>query len=558
MRNKIFFAMAIATAAVALFFAASDFIRADGAPGVALTGQVSSEKEGLMEGVLVSAKKDGSTITITVASDDKGRYSFPASKLAPGNYSLKIRAVGYDLDGPKAVDVAPGKAATADIKLRKTKNLSAQLSNAEWLASLPGTENQKKFLLGCNSCHSLQPIVKSTHDADEFVQVFQRMSGYYPGSTPLHPQRLVGDARREGLLRGADVKATADWLASVNLSSSQTWEYPLKTLPRPKGRATRVVITEYDLPRQTIEPHDVIVDSDGLVWYSNFGEQFLGKMDPKTGKMSEYPIPELKKGFPTGTLDLETDKDGNLWVALMYQGGIAKFDKKTQTFQTWAIPKEWQTDATQQAFLSPNAAHVDGKVWVKNSDKALIYRLDLASGKFENLGSFKDPVTNQTIGSYGIPADHENNLYLLDFSAGNIGKLDAKTKKLTVYRTPTPNSRPRRGVVDSQNRLWFAEYAGNAIGMFDPKTERIQEWVLPTPWSAPYDVVPDKNGEVWTGSMWTDHVVRLDPKSGQVTEYLLPKSTNIRRVFVDNSTTPVTFWVGSNHGASIIKLEPLD
>jgi hypothetical protein len=29
-------------------------------------------------------------------------------------------------------------------------------------------------------------------------------------------------------------------------------------------------------------------------------------------------------------------------------------------------------------------------------------------------------------------------------------------------------------------------------------------------------------------------------------------------VFVDNSTSPVTFWIGSNHGASIIKLEPLD
>jgi len=27
---------------------------------------------------------------------------------------------------------------------------------------------------------------------------------------------------------------------------------------------------------------------------------------------------------------------------------------------------------------------------------------------------------------------------------------------------------------------------------------------------------------------------------------------------VDNATTPATFWVGSNHGASIIKLEPLD
>jgi virginiamycin B lyase len=53
-------------------------------------------------------------------------------------------------------------------------------------------------------------------------------------------------------------------------------------------------------------------------------------------------------------------------------------------------------------------------------------------------------------------------------------------------------------------------------------------------------------------------VTRLDPKSGQMTDYLLPRSTNIRRVFVDNSTTPVTFWVGNDHGASIIKLEPLD
>jgi hypothetical protein len=32
----------------------------------------------------------------------------------------------------------------------------------------------------------------------------------------------------------------------------------------------------------------------------------------------------------------------------------------------------------------------------------------------------------------------------------------------------------------------------------------------------------------------------------------------MRRVFVDSTTTPVTFWTGSNHGASIVKVEPLD
>jgi virginiamycin B lyase len=58
--------------------------------------------------------------------------------------------------------------------------------------------------------------------------------------------------------------------------------------------------------------------------------------------------------------------------------------------------------------------------------------------------------------------------------------------------------------------------------------------------------------------MLSDRVSRLDPKTGEFVEYLLPRTTNIRRVFVDNSTNPVTFWVGNNHGASIIKVEPLD
>ena len=58
--------------------------------------------------------------------------------------------------------------------------------------------------------------------------------------------------------------------------------------------------------------------------------------------------------------------------------------------------------------------------------------------------------------------------------------------------------------------------------------------------------------------MSTDRVIRLDPKTGEVTEYPLPRNTNMRRVFIDNTTEPPTFWVGSNHGASIIKLEPLD
>ena len=102
----------------------------------------------------------------------------------------------------------------------------------------------------------------------------------------------------------------------------------------------------------------------------------------------------------------------------------------------------------------------------------------------------------------------------------------------------------RRGRVDTQDQLWFAEYGGSAIGLFDPKTEKIMEWQVATPWSAPYDVMPDDHGEVWAGGMFTDRVARLDPKTSQITEYPLPRPNNIRRVYVDSSRTPPTFWTG--------------
>ena len=301
-----------------------------------------------------------------------------------------------------------------------------------------------------------------------------------------------------------------------------------------------------------------MLDRAGNVWYSDFGQMFLGKMDPKTGKVTQYPIPVVKPGWPEGTLDLEFDKDDNPWVGVMYQNAIAKFDKKTEKFQIWQTPKEWDTDGGQLGHLALEGANVDNKVWIKNSDVGNIYRLDLVSNKMENLGNFKDPKTGKRIGTYGIHSDAQNNAYLLDFSAGNIVKIDAKTKNPTVYQTPTPDSRPRRGRVDREGRLWFGEYQGNAIGMFDPKTERMTEWKVPTPWSAPYDALLDRNGDAWTGSMLTDRVARLDVKSGQYTEYMLPRSTNIRRVYVDDSKNPGTLWIGSNHGASIVKVEPLD
>ena len=527
---------------------------------VALAGQVRSAEEGLMEGVLVSAKRADSTVTVTVVSDAQGRYSFPQNRLAPGRYAIRVRAVGFDVEDPGAVNIAAERTSTVNLTLNPAKDLSAQLTNAEWLSSMPGTDDQKAALLNCTVCHTVERIVKSRHDAAQWVGVLQRMGGYTNSAFPLHPQKRPARwllAPRGEALRQSQERF-AQFLSTINLSTSEKWPYPLKTFPRPRGKDTHVVITEYDLPRATIEPHDVVVDSQGIVWYSNFGEQTIGRLDPTTAAATEYPIPVLKPNFPTGNLGLQLDHEGSLWLALMNQGGIAKFDTKTTTFRTWSLPTEWNNDATQVNMVHPERSSVDGKVWLENHGYTMILRLDLATGVFEPIEPFKGAFEKgETHNIYDVVPDSKNNAYFTDFEQAQIGRVDAKTGTITFYQTPTPGSRPRRAWMDPADRLWIGEYRANRVAMFDTRTERFQEWLMPTPWSAPYDVVQDKTGEVWTGSVMTDRVLRLDPKSGQFREYLLPRSTNIRRVFVDNSTNPVTFWVGSNHGAAVVKLELL-
>ena len=524
--------------------------------GSALTGSVTSQEEGAMEGVLVSAKRAGSTMTITVVSNAQGQFSFPQDRLEPGMYSLTIRAVGYELPsrGPMQVEVevAAQRTAVLDLNLVKTKNLAHQLSNGEWLQSFPGTETRKEALYRCVSCHTLERVANSLHEAAEMAQVVQRMGTWAQGSMPTHPQPQLG--RSIGAPRPGET-ALGQYISTINLSAGER-SYPLKTDPRPRGKATRVIITEYDLPRSIAMPHDVQMDSRGMVWYSDFGSQYVGRLDPKTGKAIEYPIPVMKPGAPTGSLDMRFDRDGMVWIGSMMQGSLVKFDPKAEKFQSWGAPDFLKRNDARIAMVMPEQTHLDGKVWIGAEDE---YQVDVATGQWTKIDYLKmQPPGARDHGSYGVAADSRNNFYGLEVNADFIIRVDGKTLIPTYYQTPTANSGPRRGHFDNQDRLWFAENRGQNIGMFDAKAEKFQEWKVPTPYAMPYDAIFDNSTYAWTGGMGNDHVSRLNVKTGEVVDYLLPSKTNIRRVDVDKSVNPSRLWVGNNHGAALVRVEPLE
>lgn len=559
----------LAGAALLVVGAAQINVGAQG--GTALSGTVNSTEEGKMEGVVVTARGEGANFSVSVVSDAKGKYSFPRTHLPANKYLVKIRAVGYELASPDAVEVPPGKTASLDLTLGPAKDKSTQLNSVEWLNTIAGTDEQKnmvqKQIESCTYCHSLERIVKSRHTPEQFVPVIHRMLEYYPdgtvastdgrGRAKFHDKAGREGARNNpswGVAPGVLKADLAAYLATINRSGGRELPTDLKTMARPKGRATRVIITSWDLPRKDTVAHDADVDSKGMVWYTDQSNYFFGRLDPKTNTFREWPLPEAKTHEFGGGSDVQVGKDDMIWfprttdAARSDFGQPVRFDPKTETF-------------TEVKGLNPNESaqflainHADGSI------VAGALRIDPKTAtvidRYSYAGAKNAPPGRHY--SYEPSMDSQGNWYGMDFGGRYVIKIDGKTKEVSWIKTPTAFSEPRRGKMDPQDRLWFSEYTGDNIAMLDTKTGKISEWSTGK-WTAPYTVsMPNKTGHVFSSSNTSDRVFRLDPKTGEVIGYLMPTQNFDAKQVVIDPVGGKAALMANERNAQIVRVEPLD
>ena len=574
MRARGFLIIATTTLLMALFrLAPADFTAGLAAQGrgTALGGVVSSQEEGKMEGVVVSARRDGANFTVSVVSDAQGRYSFPRSHVAPGKYVVTIRAVGYDLTDPGPAEVTAGKAASLDLKLQKTKDLSSQLSSLEWAMSMPGPAEQKdRFVYqgaSCAYCHTYERIVKSKHTAEEFVDVISRMQSYFldgtavsgdRGRAPKNPPEAQAASAKNPNWGGVSKVELGRYLATVNLSGGRTtWPYELKTLPRPRGKATRVILTQWDLPRKDTVPHDMTVDATGNPWYADQSRMFIGKLDPKSSTFTEYPLPPLPAGRPGGISDIDVDRDGNLWFPATpmegncHFGTPTKFDPRTQKLTTVETANK---DCLQFVGVGP-----DGKVWMNNTQ--VMVRIDPTTTKVDGTFYFNKGASvpaGPHVG-YQVVLNSKGNAYIADFSGSYIIGVNGSSGESKFWPTPTRPVLPRRGQMDAQDRYWFTEYGGDKIDMFDTRTEKFQVWPVQHKYTTPYAASrPDRNGRVYASSNMSERVLRLDPKTGEIIEYQVPTYFDSKKLLHDPTASRVTLWMANTRSARLLRVEPQD
>jgi virginiamycin B lyase len=119
-------------------------------------------------------------------------------------------------------------------------------------------------------------------------------------------------------------------------------------------------ITEYPLPEANARPRRIAIDSDDMIWYTDFARGTLGRLDPKSGKVTEWASPSGPKSQPYGIAYAK----GALWYCESYAkpNTIVRFDPKTEKFQTWTIPGRLGGDIVRNMDVTS-----DGDVLLANS-----------------------------------------------------------------------------------------------------------------------------------------------------------------------------------------------
>jgi hypothetical protein len=365
-----------------------------------LTGSIASAAGQKLEGVLVSAKKDGSTITTSVYTDLNGDYFFPA--MADGKYQVWAQTLGFQT-AKGAVDLSATRhqdfklAAIADPEER-IRQLPPEMLAAALPEETEADANIKRiFHNQCTGCHTPGYLLQFKFDEAGWNKVINLMKFIpnYPGP----------NAKANAIIQ-FNQKELAAYLARARGPGESSMKF--KDRPRPTGEAARVVWTTYDLPlnpdvgigtqvkynpndgsdwnlgttsRIGQLPHDGGMGLDGNLYYTvNAPNKVvtIGKVDGKTGEVKYLKVDKRDGSSAATAHGITRDANGDFWFDINPgRRSLGKLETKTEKISVYETPPP----------MSPlgGAVTLDvdgkGKVWASAPDGAVRFDPDIMADR---------------------------------------------------------------------------------------------------------------------------------------------------------------------------------
>ncbi|MCK5308867.1 MAG: hypothetical protein KAJ73_09670, partial [Zetaproteobacteria bacterium] len=194
----------------------------------------------------------------------------------------------------------------------------------------------------------------------------------------------------------------------------------------------------YSLSARAV-PEELVVDTDGIVWFLAPDENTLYRFNPEINKLKHYVIPTMN-AYPRA---ISLDKKGNIWFAEANANQLGRFTPATAVFREYQIPTP---------FANPGEITIDG----------------------------------------------EGKIWFVELTANRIAVFYPDWERFDEALIPTARGMPNAIKADTNGNLWFLEYRGNKVGVFNPVEATFHEYDIPAFNSQPGALAIDhKRGVLW-------------------------------------------------------------
>jgi len=303
-----------------------------------------------------------------------------------------------------------------------------------------------------------------------------------------------------------------------------------------------VTITEWLAPTLGSRPHDPLTAADGSLWWAGQFANRLGRLDPATGEMKEFPL-DIANSGPHGLIE---DGDGNIWFTGNYQNYMGKLDPQTGEVTEYPVPESEGVRAPHTPIIDQ-----DGTVWF-TTPSGHVGRIDPETEKMTistapSSGAFPYGIN---INSKGVP-------WYVDWRGNRVGRVDPATGTITEYELPHPDSRPRRIALTPDDAVWYTDYPRGYLGRFDPETGETKEWLSPGGTSSqPYGIAAIGN-VLWYVETYSrpNALVRFDTETEEFQTWAIPSGGGVVRHMVATADGNLVLACSAVNRIALVEVE---
>lgn len=303
-------------------------------------------------------------------------------------------------------------------------------------------------------------------------------------------------------------------------------------------------IKEWHVPYEG-RPRDPFTFGGKEIWFVGQAGHYLARYTPSTKKFFKHDLEDS-----AGPHNLIVSSRGIVWYSGNLKGYIGRYDPQRDQLDKVVIPNDNANDPHTLVF-DKNEQYI----WFTVQRGNFVGRLKIADLTVELI-----PVPTQHARPYGIKIAPNGTPWIALLGTHKLANVDPKTLKLTEVEIPNNDARPRRLEVTNDGRIWYSDYATGVLGHYDPKADVFKEWKLPGGEVArPYGTALDKGNRIWivTGTR-PNYFVGFDTLTEKIISITAIPSGGgtVRHMHYHPSSDSIWFGTDTqNLGRAIVKSE---